>query len=146
MRGRFHPVPDLAAYLTGRWRIARTLRDERANLTGGLEGELSIQRDGEGALDWREEGRIDFGGYEGPAYRNYRIHLGEGPARVLFEDGRFFHDLDLTRAAWRARHPCGEDMYHSLFLALSADAWMTRWRVLGPRKRQRIDSHMGRIS
>lgn len=145
MSGRFHPVPDLAAYLSGRWRIARTLRDDRAGLTGGLTGELSIRPDADGALDWREEGRLDFGGYKGPAYRNYRIDTGDAPARVLFEDGRFFHDLDLSSGAWRTLHPCAEDMYHGLFLALSPGAWLTRWRVLGPRKRQIIDSRMERL-
>lgn len=147
MTSRFHSVPDLGEYLTGRWRITRTMRDDRASLKGGLTGELTIEPGGDGALDWREQGRLDFGGYKGPAYRNYFIEIEprQDPARVLFEDGRLFHDLDLKTGAWRTRHPCAEDMYHGLFLALSPHAWLTRWRVAGPRKRQRIDSRMERL-
>lgn len=121
------------------------MRDARAGLEGTLSGDLTINPRDDGAFGWREQGRLDFAGYQGPAYRNYRIHITALPARIVFEDGRFFHDLDLRRGAWRARHPCAEDIYDGLFIALSPDAWLTRWRVTGPRKRQLIDSRMDRI-
>src|SRR3546814_18830144 len=73
-----------------------------------------------------------------PAYR----YAFSGPARAMvsFNDGRFFHDLDLSSGAWTCTHLCGGDRYDGEFTALDADSWRVVWTVKGPRNDLVLDS------
>lgn len=66
--------------------------------------------------------------------------------QVLFEDGRFFHPLDLQSGEWQATHLCGDDVYEGAFAALSEDTWTMTWNVKGPRKDQTLRTRFLRES
>jgi len=132
------PVGDLRAYLQGRWRIERRIRDRRVGCDGVFRGRARFDAAGAG-LAYEETGKLRFGDYEGSARRggHYRF---EAPhkARVAFEHGGLFHDLDLSTGLWRVVHPCGADLYRGRIIALAPDRWAVAWWVSGPRKAQII--------
>ncbi|MEU9125222.1 DUF6314 family protein [Streptomyces sp. NPDC048506] len=146
-----YPVPDVAAYLRGSWRIERTVHDLRAGAEGGFRGTAAFRPAaagdaGErtvpaGALLHIESGRLTWSGTDYPAHRV--LHLcprSDGTAEVRFADGRPFHDLDLRTGRWTAVHPCAEDRYEGTFTAVAAGAWHLEWRVAGPAKEQLLRS------
>ncbi|ARF58534.1 DUF6314 family protein [Streptomyces gilvosporeus] len=137
-----HPVPDAAAYLAGRWRIVRTVRDLRSGAEGRFRGTAHFRPDPSGAgLLHCEEGELTWDGAVHPASRTLRlIPLPDGTAEVRFADGRPFHDLDLRSGRWRAVHPCAADRYQGTFTAVAADEWRLEWRVGGPAKDQLLRS------
>ncbi|CAM5233896.1 DUF6314 family protein [Streptomyces aurantiogriseus] len=135
--GEFWPVPDALAYLAGRWRVERSVRD----LTSGDEGRFTGRTDfrplGEGGgLLHEESGTFVWQGVARPAERTLRFLPGPTPgtADVRFADGRPFHDLDLTTGRHVADHPCAADLYRGDFTVRDADRWRTVWRVGGPAK------------
>ncbi|MET9393956.1 DUF6314 family protein [Streptomyces sp. NPDC006624] len=133
--GEFWPVPDALAYLAGRWRVSRTVRD----LAGGAEGEFSGTTEFSalegGGLLHHESGTFVWQGVARPAERTLRFLPGpDGTADVRFADGRPFHDLDLRSGRHVAGHPCAADLYRGEFTVLGAGRWRTVWRVRGPAK------------
>jgi len=67
--------------------VRRWLRDRRSGECGEFVGTASFVPDGVG-LRWTEEGRIHFGGHEGPAGRRLAIVPQDGGWLVAFADGR----------------------------------------------------------
>ena len=137
-------VPDPLAYLTGAWTLTRDLTDD--GRTGTFTGTATFVPDATG-LAYAERGVLDLGHWTGDSYR----HLHYAPASpgvltVTFEDGRFFHDLDLRTGAWTAHHPCRADAYEGRFTVLSEDEWRQEWLVRGPAKDQVIVSAFSRCS
>ncbi|MFJ5998340.1 DUF6314 family protein [Streptomyces sp. NPDC092370] len=147
----FWPVPDVLAYLAGRWRVSRSVRD----LASGAEGEFTgvteftdvtefgpLPEDGTGCsaqvtggLLHHESGTFVWQGVARPAERTLRFLPGPlGTAHVRFADGRPFHDLDLTSGRHVTGHPCAADIYRGEFTVRDADHWRTVWRVRGPAK------------
>ena len=52
-----------------------------------------------------------LGAFTGPAERVYRYGFpAPGRAEVAFEDGRRFHDLDLSHGRWSVAHSCRDDL------------------------------------
>jgi hypothetical protein len=140
--GEFWPVPDVLAYLAGRWRVERSVRD----LTSGAQGRFSgatvfgpldswDSLDGGGLLH-HESGTFTWQGVPRPAERTLCFLPGDSPgtADVRFADGRPFHDLDLTSGRHLADHPCSADLYRGEFTVRDQDHWRTVWRVGGPAK------------
>ncbi|MFL9655730.1 DUF6314 family protein [Streptomyces sp. PB17] len=154
--GEWWPVPDVLAYLAGRWRTERSVRDLASGLAGRFEGTTSFDGLGDaglrggtlggGALDAgrldagglisREQGHFTWQGVTRPAERTLRYEPGSGPGRadVRFADGRPFHGLDLTTGHHVADHPCAADLYRGEFTVRGPDRWRTVWRVGGPAK------------
>ncbi|WP_282088743.1 DUF6314 family protein [Streptomyces tendae] len=154
--GELWPVPDVLAYLAGRWRTERSVRDLASGLEGRFEGTTSFDGLGDagpdgrapdgrapdgGALDGgglisREQGHFTWQGVTRPAERTLRYEPGTGPGRadVRFADGRPFHGLDLTTGHHVADHPCAADLYRGEFTVRGPDRWRTVWRVGGPAK------------
>ncbi|GAA1907299.1 DUF6314 family protein [Streptantibioticus ferralitis] len=134
--GVCHPVPDVLAYLEGRWRVARTVRDLGSGETGTFEGSCEFRRERpDGALLHTEEGQFTWGGVTRPAHRGHRFEpVGDGTSEVRFPDGRPFHHLDLRTGRWQAHHPCAADAYRAEFTVTGADRWQVVWKVTGPRK------------
>ncbi|MFE0415588.1 DUF6314 family protein [Streptomyces tendae] len=144
--GELWPVPDVLAYLAGRWRTERSVRDLASGLEGRFEGVTSFDRLddgrlgdgklGEGGLISRESGDFTWRGVTRPAERTLRYEPGSGPGRadVRFADGRPFHGLDLTTGHHVADHPCAADLYRGEFTVRGPDRWRTVWRVGGPAK------------
>ncbi|MGW1587476.1 DUF6314 family protein [Streptomyces sp. NPDC002386] len=129
-------VPDVLAYLAGRWRVERSVRD----LAGGDEGHFAGVTvfgplDGGGLLH-EESGEFTWRGVPRPATRTLRFLPGREPgtADVRFADGRPFHELDLTSGRYVAGHPCAADFYRGEFTVTDADRWRTVWLVGGPAK------------
>jgi hypothetical protein len=137
---RVRPVPDLRAFLTGAWRIARTVKDARNGQDGGFDGTAIFTPLPDGGLLLTESGTMRLGGYTGPAEQTYRYAFPEDPGRaeVFRHDGTPFHDLDLADGTAEAVHHCGADLYRGTFRVLGPDEWVVEWAVSGPRK----DYHM----
>ncbi|WP_306319185.1 MULTISPECIES: DUF6314 family protein [unclassified Streptomyces] len=146
------PVSDVLAFLAGRWRVERTVRDLAADVTGTFSGTTDFTAEstagstagspaeGGGLLHF-ESGTFEWHGVARPAERTLRYLPGadgDGTAVVRFADGRFFHDLDLRTGHHVADHPCSADLYRGEFTVYDADRWRTVWRVKGPAKDLRL--------
>ncbi len=134
--GELWPVPDVLAYLAGRWRTERTVRDLASGAEGRFEGATAFEGLTGGGLLSREAGAFTWQGVTRPAERTLRYEPGAGPgtADVRFADGRPFHSLDLASGRHVADHPCAADLYRGEFTVRDADHWRTVWRVGGPAK------------
>ncbi|WP_077800733.1 DUF6314 family protein [Streptomyces sp. JHA26] len=135
--GEFWPVPDVLAYLAGRWRTERSVRDLASGDAGRFEGTTVFETRGDGVLRSHESGAFTWRGVSRPAERTLRYERDDGApgtVRVRFADGRPFHDLDLTSGRHVADHPCAADLYRGEFTVRDRDHWRTVWRVGGPAK------------
>ncbi|MGA8115729.1 MAG: DUF6314 family protein [Actinocatenispora sp.] len=146
MDGTAFPVHDPVRYLTGRWRLDRRIVDERSGQTGTFVGAAEFRPAGDG-LWYRESGELEFGGHRGEAWRELSYRRGDGTVlRVEFDDGRYFHDLDLSVGRWAVTHPCRADEYEGEFGIEGPDRWWQDWRVTGPAKDQRFRTDFHRLS
>jgi hypothetical protein len=128
---------DTLAFLRGAWRLDRQLTDHRSGCRGTFTGEAEFAVTSEPAVvNYTEQGRICFGGHQGPAFRMLVFRgLPGGSVDVRFADGRPFYRLDLATGRWRAKHVCaGRDDYVVTFRVLSPDLVEERWRAVGPDK------------
>ncbi|MFJ5270114.1 DUF6314 family protein [Streptomyces sp. NPDC088358] len=136
--GEFWPVADVLAYLTGNWRVERSVRDRASGAEGRFTGTTAFSPldDGGDGLLHHESGVFTWQGTSRPAERTLWFLPGQraGTAAVRFSDGRPFHDLDLTNGRHVADHPCAADLYRGEFTVFEADRWRTVWRVGGPAK------------
>jgi hypothetical protein len=140
MSEKFHPVPDVWAYLPGSWHTERIVRDLASGDEGRFRGTTVFGPEpgpepGDG-LTQREDGEFLWQGVSRPAGRTLRLLPAgtPGSADVRFADGREFHALDLTAGRFVATHPCAADLYEGEFAVLDEDRWRTVWRVRGPAK------------
>ncbi|MFH9732186.1 DUF6314 family protein [Streptomyces sp. NPDC017260] len=134
--GELWPVPDVLAYLAGRWRTERSVRDLASGAEGRFAGTTAFDALAGGGLLSRETGDFTWQGVTRPAERTLRYEPGAAPgtAEVRFADGRPFHGLDLTSGRHVADHPCAADLYRGEFTVRDEDHWRTVWRVGGPAK------------
>lgn len=140
-----HPVPDLAGFLAGRWRIERRIADRRSSTTGRLMGEALFAPAPYG-LRYEEWGTLVFGVHRGEAGRGHRFVLDPaGAAEVRFDDGRPFHRLDLSRGRADVVHDCPPDRYRGRYRVIGRDRWALAWLVHGPRKRLLIGTRYLRL-
>ncbi len=137
------PVGDLAGFLAGSWRVRKFGWDGVLGRAMRFAGGAVFEPRGNG-LHFEERGALAFGSYRGDAVRRY-VFQPDGPAAdVLFEDGRFFHHVNLVAGADRVRHDCAPDLYDGRYRILGPNVWMVTWRITGPRKRQVIASRFDR--
>jgi hypothetical protein len=106
-------------------------------------GRATFRADGD-CLLFTEQGTLAFAGYRGDAGQRHRFAVTGAAADVWFEDGRFFHALDLRQGRAVVRHACAPDLYEGRYRVYGCDAWGVTWRVAGPRKRQVIASRFWR--
>jgi hypothetical protein len=129
---------DLFAF-EGSWRLSRRIEDNRAGLTGRLEGEARFAP-GQGGLVLTETGLLRYG--EGAPLQAERRYLWRAEAdgiAVFFEDGRPFHWFSEARSA--ASHDCPPDLYTvSYDFGDWPESWSALWQVSGPRKDYRMES------
>jgi len=134
---------DTLDFLAGDWNVLRWISDHRAGADGEFRGTASFRPrpdhdDGtpdHGALDYTEEGELEFGSHRGPASRRL-IYSGraDGGASVSFADGRPFYRLDLRSGHCVAEHPCKDDQYVVTVKRQGEDCFTERWQVAGPEK------------
>jgi hypothetical protein len=140
-------IVDLAAFLHGSWRVDRDIVDRSGSACSGrFTGRATFTPDAgtPGLLRYAEHGTVTLGDHRGPASRRLAYHLDGPLARVRFDDGRYFHDLDLRTGVWEATHPCRDDLYHGRFEVEHRDRWHQTWTVTGPRKHHRIHTVVAR--
>ncbi|MFE7973432.1 DUF6314 family protein [Streptomyces shenzhenensis] len=144
----FRPVPDVLAYLAGRWHVERTVRDLAGGAEGRFAGTTVFSPLAGGGLLHEESGTFTWQGVSRPAERTLRFLPGAvaGTADVRFADGRPFHDLDLASGRHVADHPCVADLYRGEFTVRDADHWRTVWRVGGPAKDLLLVTDYGRAA
>ena len=137
-------MPDLARYLTGAWHLTRLGWDRGSGRALRLQGHAHFVAC-ETGFRFEEHGTAAIGAYRGEAARRYLFRLrGPGDADVCFEDGTFFHHLDLATGSARVCHVCAPDRYDGRYRVLGPDCWLLTWQVTGPRKRHRIASRFVR--
>lgn len=137
----FWPVPEALTYLSGRWRVTRTVRDLASGDLGRFEGTTLFSPLEGGGLLHQESGTFTWQGVPRPAERTLRfLPRPGGTVDVRFADGRPFHDLDLSTGRYVADHPCAADLYRGEFTVHDEDHWRTLWRVRGPAKDLELDT------
>ena len=137
-------IRDLKTFLSGKWRITRTITDRGDGQNGHYLGDAEFTPHDDG-LFYAERGQLILPGHQGPAVQSYVYALTD-PARaeVRFTDGRPFHSLDLSRGRWQTTHDCPPDVYGGSFEVENAEGWRVRWTVTGRRKDLTIDTHYRR--
>ena len=144
------PVPDLARFLAGRWRIERRIFDLRSGTAGRLGGEALFAPAPDG-LRCDERGILTFGAHRGEAGQTYRFAFDPAggtrkAAEVRFGDGRFFHRLDLSSGRSDVAHDCAPDRYQGRYRVADRDHWTLIWAVRGPRKHALIGTRYARLA
>ena len=142
MRHAAVPVPNLFSFLRGSWRLRRTLVDRRAGATLVVLGTAAWLADAPSAgppllLYYSETGELQRAGAPPTptraATRWIAVAGAPAAARVEFEDGRPFHDVDLATGCCAAAHDCAPDSYAGTLTA-GEDTLTIFWRVTGPAK------------
>lgn len=127
-------IDDLKGYLAGTWTLTRSAVDRRAGTRHEMRGHAVFAPEDDGLL-YRENVCWEAAGRTFDGYRVYRFTFPEpAQAVVCFEDGQFFHTLDLTEGVDRIGHDCPPDRYIGSYRALDAARYQVSWRVKGPRK------------
>jgi hypothetical protein len=141
VRVSLHPVDEVVAFLLGRWTVVREIADENTSATGTFRGSAEFVPDGTG-LRWVETGELDWAGHRRKAGHRLRISPGAatGSATVTFDDGRFFHPLDLATGSSHFVHDCAPDRYTGSLTVASPRIWHPSWDVDGPAKQLRLRS------
>gem|GEM_PF-2957188 len=108
---------DLITRFKGEWVLNRHIFDLDSQWLGKFEG-VAIMTPSENALHYHEEGKLQFGGLTAmTATRDYTwIFPGKDMVRVMFDDGRHFHDFDATEKRPQATHYCDPDEYDVTYL------------------------------
>lgn len=118
----------------GAWSLARSIEDRRTGVPAAFEGRAWITPTPQGAL-YEECGMMQIaGGAQMRAERRYQWRLSAAGIDVLFEDGRYFHGVDLGSACPEASHWCDPDSYGVCYDFSEWPAWSCVWHVRGPRK------------
>lgn len=135
------PVGDVVAFMLGRWGVVREIVDEPRSLAGTFRGFAEFVPDGDD-LRWIETGELEWAGRRRPAGHRFRVVPGAtaSSADVTFDDGRFFHSLELASGASPLVHDCAPDRYTGSLTVRSPERWQLSWDVEGPAKRIKLRS------
>jgi hypothetical protein len=142
-----HAVSDIAEFLRGHWEINREMVDERAGAAGIFRGMAVFSPTRFDALEWIETGELQWSGRTQQAGRRLLVAVQPdacGTADIAFDDGRFFHRVDLSSGADAFVHGCAPDTYSGSWAVDSPDHFTIRWTVEGPAKRITIGSNYRR--
>ena len=129
----------------GRWEIKRHIFDLDSQWLGRFHGEATMTPSKMGLL-YHEEGELQFGGLTAmKATRDYIWREPEpGTFRVLFADGKHFHDFPSNEGRPKATHYCDPDEYDVTYDFRKWPDWRAEWRVEGPKKDYRMVSMYSR--
>ena len=118
------------------WNIDRVIKDYRQskNLIYAGRCEISVGR-------YFENGEIISD--DGKKSLSSKAYIWKPTVRGIdsyFNDGLFFHSIDLSCVMPIANHLCGEDQYDVAYDFKDWPQWSTKWCVHGPRKNYEIHS------
>lgn len=118
----------------GRWRMSRQIDDAKAGGTGIFDGIATLTPGADG-LVYEEAGELRLPeGTNMRATRKYLWQQGRGAVRVLFDDGRDFHRIDILSEIATSFHDCPPDQYEVSYNFTRWPEWRSIWTVRGPRK------------
>tara|TARA_B110000483_G_scaffold218197_1_gene271295 strand:- start:124 stop:567 length:444 start_codon:yes stop_codon:yes gene_type:complete len=78
--------------------------------------------------------------------RRYRWDATLEGVDVHFDDGRFFHRIDLAHTATQDRHFCDPDDYAVSYVFTEWPIWTSLWKVKGPRKDYEMHSRYQKLA
>lgn len=137
--------PDLDAF-EGTWALSRVIKDSLTGAEGRLAGQAVFTAREGGGLDYLESGELNYGAQPPmAATRRYIWEPAESGIAVLFDDGRPFHVIDISKLMPDANHHCDPDLYHVSYDFTAWPAWRAIWRVVGPKKDYRMLSEYKRL-
>ncbi|GAB3541867.1 DUF6314 family protein [Arthrobacter tecti] len=143
-----HSSPALRAFLPGTWEVRRTLKDLTSGTKGTFNGTATFTKhDDDGALLHREHGTLAWAGLAPTTATRaltWRPGIDDYSMNVFFEDGRFFHALNLENGSDTPEHLCQPDLYRGSFAIKDSDSWNYTWRVTGPNKNLRLTTRLSR--
>ena len=132
----------LEDFTGGLWSISRQIinhtQDANLTFTGSCE-----------VLDgwYHETGQMVFSdGNFFSSTRRYRWKPCASGVDVHFDDGRFFHQIDLSTNSATATHFCDPDYYTVSYDFTKWPVWTAIWRVRGARKNYEMHSCYRRIA
>jgi hypothetical protein len=145
--------PDLVAErLPGRWSLERVVEGKHSQ-QGSMQGVATFRPLGNGAIAYREEGRLRLpDGETFDAFRDYLYGRAPDGFAVFFAETppRLFHDIRLHHGeagalAGEAEHLCGQDHYSTQYAFHADGRFVIRHDVRGPRKAYRMTTWYERM-
>lgn len=119
----------VASFDGGSWQMERVIDDARTGQSQRFSGHAVLQ---EGVF--REVGVLHLDTGPLAASRQY-LWSGTGQGlHIAFDDGRPFHDVDLSQSQPQATHHCDPDLYRVAYDFRAWPDWQATWAVTGPRK------------
>jgi hypothetical protein len=140
-------VDDVGSYLLGTWRVSRDIEGEQAPSAGFFGGTATFVFDGT-AVQWIEQGELEIVGNRGTAGRLLRVVVDPTrrfAADVYYDDGRYFHPIDISAGVSTFSYDCAPDFYRGQLTVESPDEWRLAWDIEGPTKRYTITSIYRRV-
>ena len=118
------------------WSISRQIIDHTQDAKLTFTGRCEVLN------DWyNETGQIVFpDGKTLSSTRRYRWKACAGGVDVHFDNGRFFHQIDLSTNSPTATHFCDPDDYVVSYGFTQWPVWTTLWRVKGTQKNYEMHS------
>lgn len=122
------------ADFNGIFTFERQIEDHLSGQHVLASGEATWTQGGDGVL-YQERGQMVMPG-QAPmtAERRYIWIFEAGRVRVLFEDGRAFHEFTPVGQGEGSAHLCGGDLYQVAYDFRAFPEWRADWAVKGPRK------------
>jgi hypothetical protein len=139
-------VADVAAFLRGTWAIDRDITDSLSGATGIFSGTAEFAPAGD-SWNWVEAGELQWAAETHQAGRRLLVAVRPSVpcvADVAFDDGTFFHCVNLSSGSDTFVHGCAPDTYFGSWTVDSADRFRLTWDVEGPAKQLTIRSTYSR--
>ena len=112
----------------GHWTIERKIEDALSGMSSRFEGKAWISR-GEAKWDYFETGKLLLAGATPmTAERRYIWKPSADGIDIHFEDGRFFHRLQIGPEP-TAQHWCDPDQYDVRYDFSDWPNWQTAWQI-----------------
>lgn len=124
------------------WKIERVITDHRQSKKLLYKGRCEISFD-----QYFETGKTILA--DGQNFLSSRTYLWKSAGQAIdsyFDDGLFFHRIDLTCVMPTARHCCGEDQYDIGYDFSNWPLWDAKCCVKGPRKDYEMHSYYSKVS
>ncbi|WP_170472788.1 DUF6314 family protein [Ruegeria arenilitoris] len=133
-------LPGKISDFAGEWILFRTIRDAKAGQVVEADGTARLRPDGNGLI-YDEEVILRIPGQkEMKGTRRYLWRAIGDNIEIQFDDGRYFHSLNLGLPNASDHHDCPPDSYDAAYDFSAWPVWSVRWIVSGPRKSYEMDT------